>query len=74
MLKDFIKIQILALLILVINSVATQDFKVVSSKSEAIPSKSKTVEKVKKKTEQPRVFSSVDPKNMLLDALKKSLN
>ena len=74
MLKDFIKIQILALLILVINAVATQEFKVVSNSSEVVTPKSKVVTKAKKKTQQPRVLSSVDPKSMLLNALKKSLN
>ena len=74
MLKDFIKIQILAILILVINAVATQEFKVVSNKEQVVTPKSKLVTKLKKKTEQPRVLSSVNPKNILLDALKKSLN
>ncbi|PIK16042.1 hypothetical protein [Halobacteriovorax sp. JY17] len=73
MLKDFIKIQILAILILVINALATQDFKVVTKKEESAP-REKVLKKKAKKNSTPQVITSTDPKKMLLDALRDSLN
>ncbi|ATH08246.1 hypothetical protein BIY24_09870 [Halobacteriovorax marinus] len=76
MLKDFIKIQIIALLILVMNAVATQDFKLIG-KDES--HRQGPIHKVTKKKEAPKKESTTlaaahSPKEILLDALKKSLN
>lgn len=77
MLKELIKIQIVALLILVMNAVATQDFKLIGSEVQAQPKVKTTKAKVEadaKTLLAPTIISNYSPKEILLDALKKSLN
>ncbi|WP_372654470.1 hypothetical protein [Halobacteriovorax sp.] len=77
MLKELIKIQILVALIFVMNAIATQNLKFIGN--ENIPTNkietSKRVDKdVQKDITHSTFITSHNPRKILLDALKKSLN
>lgn len=77
MFKEFIKIQFIALLILVLNAVASQNIKLIP-KEESPTKKSAITKSIKKKSKKKEVqfptITSTSPRGMILKALENSLN
>ncbi|OUS00165.1 hypothetical protein A9Q84_03000 [Halobacteriovorax marinus] len=76
MFKDFFKIQFIAILILVLNAVATQNIKLIPKTETKSAKTTKVVNAEKKslkKIQFPKI-SAANPRGMLLQAIEKSLN
>lgn len=77
MLKELIKIQIIAVLIFLMNAIATQNLKFIGKENTSTSKvqRSKEVEKRRPKDiNSSALISSINPSQVLLKALKKSLN
>jgi len=79
MFKEFIKIQFIALLILVLNAMASQNIKLIPKEKRDIANvaKVKTLKKINKKEKEKINFPTItatSPRGILLRAIEKSLN